>query len=78
MTVWRDLRSERKTRQNGRGVYSVGSKERKEFAEFYAQDGGMGGSSPSPIFGLVCTGPVKYIGQQAVRRDIDLLTIGYP
>src|SRR5580698_1881134 len=34
----------------------------------------MAGSSPSPIFGLICTGPVKYIGQQAVRRDIDLLT----
>ena len=58
----------------GRAVYTIGSKERKEFAEFYAEDGGMGGPSPSPIFGLICTGPVKYIGQQAVRRDIDLLT----
>ncbi len=57
----------------GRAVYSFGSKDRKEFAEFYAQDGGMRGSSPSPIFGLVCTGPVKYLGQRAVRRDIDLL-----
>ena len=38
------------------------------------EDGGMRGSTPSPIFGLICTGPVKYIGQQAVRRDIDLLT----
>lgn len=58
----------------GRAVYAVGSKERKEFAEFYAEDGGMAGSKPSKIFGLVCNGPVKYIGQQAVRRDIDLLT----
>jgi 5-methyltetrahydropteroyltriglutamate--homocysteine methyltransferase len=58
----------------GRGVYSFGSKERKEFAEFYAEDGGMAGSSPSPIFGLICTGPVKYVGQQTVRRDIELLT----
>jgi 5-methyltetrahydropteroyltriglutamate--homocysteine methyltransferase len=60
----------------GRAVYSFGSKDRKDFAEFYAQDGGMAGSTPSPIFGLICTGPVKYIGQQAVRRDIDLLKSG--
>jgi 5-methyltetrahydropteroyltriglutamate--homocysteine methyltransferase len=60
----------------GRAVYSFGSKDRKDFAEFYAQDGGMAGSSPSPIFGLICSGPVKYIGQQAVRRDIDLLKSG--
>ena len=58
----------------GRAVYTTGSTERKQFAEFYAEDGGMGGSSPSPIFGLICTGPVKYIGHHAVRRDIDLLT----
>jgi 5-methyltetrahydropteroyltriglutamate--homocysteine methyltransferase len=60
----------------GRAVYSFGSKDRKDFAEFYAQDGGMAGSKPSPIFGLICTGPVKYVGQQAVRRDIDLLKSG--
>ena len=59
--------------EKGRAVYTTGSRERKEFAEFYAEDGGMAGSTPSPIFGLICTGPVKYIGQQAVRRDIDLL-----
>ena len=61
--------------EKGRAIYTIGSKERKEFAEFYAEDGGMGGASPSRIFGLICTGPVKYIGQQAVRRDIDLLTL---
>jgi 5-methyltetrahydropteroyltriglutamate--homocysteine methyltransferase len=61
--------------EKGRAVYTTGSRERKEFAEFYAEDGGMAGSTPSPIFGLICTGPVKYIGQQAVRRDIDLLKV---
>ncbi len=61
--------------EKGRALYTIGSKERKEFAEFYAEDGGMGGAGPSRIFGLVCTGKVNYVGQQAVRRDIDLLTV---
>ena len=28
--------------EKGRGAWTFGSKERKEFAEFYAEDGGMG------------------------------------
>ncbi len=66
------------TAEKGRAAWTVGSKERKEFAEFYAEDGGMGnartGSSSSRMFGLTCTGPVKYVGQRAIQRDIDLLT----
>ena len=62
----------------GRAVYTTGSKERKEFAEFYAEDGGMGRSSPSPIFGLICTGPVKYIGYQAVRARYRSADSGHP
>jgi 5-methyltetrahydropteroyltriglutamate--homocysteine methyltransferase len=66
------------TAEKGRAAWTIGSKERKEFAEFYAEDGGMGnartGSSSSRMFGLTCTGPVKYVGQGAIQRDIDLLT----
>src|ERR1700730_14078381 len=63
----------------GRQGWTFGSRERAEFAEFYAEDGGMGsagqtgGSSTSRLFGLVCTGPVKYSGHARVRRDIDNL-----
>jgi 5-methyltetrahydropteroyltriglutamate--homocysteine methyltransferase len=66
------------TAAKGRAAWTFGSKERNEFAEFYAEDGGMGhaqtGSSSSRMFGLTCTGPVKYVGHQAIRRDIELLT----
>jgi 5-methyltetrahydropteroyltriglutamate--homocysteine methyltransferase len=59
----------------GRGAWTFGSKERKEFAEFYAEDAGMGsagqrGSSSARMYGLACTGPVKYVGQAAIQRDI--------
>ena len=56
----------------GRQGWTFGSKERAEFAEFYAEDGGMGtagqtgGSSSSRLFGLVCTGPVKYTGHARI------------
>jgi 5-methyltetrahydropteroyltriglutamate--homocysteine methyltransferase len=64
--------------EKGRGAWTFGSKERKEFAEFYAEDGGMGsagqsGSSSARMYGLTCTGPVKYVGHAAIRRDIDNL-----
>ena len=63
----------------GRAAWTSGSKERKEFAQFYAEDGGMGGvgqtagSSASRLFGLVCTGPVRYTGHALIKRDIDNL-----
>src|SRR3984893_13457844 len=63
----------------GRQGWTFGSRERAEFAEFYAEDGGMGsagqtgGSSTSRLFGLVCTGPAKYSGHARARRDIDNL-----
>ncbi len=58
----------------GRAAWTAGSKERKEFATFYAEDGGMGtagtaGSSSSRMFGLTCTGPIKYTGHAIVARD---------
>jgi 5-methyltetrahydropteroyltriglutamate--homocysteine methyltransferase len=63
--------------EKGRGAWTFGSKERKEFAEFYAEDGGMGsaqaGSSSARMYGLTCTGPVKYVGHAAIKRDIDNL-----
>lgn len=57
----------------GRAAWTFGSKERQEFAEFYADYGaGMGSpsnTSSNRMLGLVCTGPVKYTGQDAIRRD---------
>jgi 5-methyltetrahydropteroyltriglutamate--homocysteine methyltransferase len=72
-----ELRQEQASR--GRAAWTFGSRERKEFAEFYTEDGGMGsagqaGSSSGRMFGLTCTGPVKYTGHAAVQRDIENLT----
>jgi 5-methyltetrahydropteroyltriglutamate--homocysteine methyltransferase len=65
--------------EKGRGAWTFGSKERKDFAEFYAEDGGMGsaqsGSSSARMYGLTCTGPVKYVGHAAIKRDIDNLKV---
>ncbi len=63
----------------GRGAWTFGSKERKEFAQFYAEDAGMGsagqsGTSSARMYGLTCTGPVRYVGQTAIARDIANLT----
>jgi 5-methyltetrahydropteroyltriglutamate--homocysteine methyltransferase len=67
----------KETAEKGRTAWTFGSKERNEFAQFYAEDGGMGsartGSSSSRMYGLTCTGPVKYVGHGAIKRDIDLL-----
>ena len=62
----------------GRGAWTFGSKERKEFAQFYAEDGGMGssgqaGSSSARMYGLACTAPVKYTGHAIIQRDIQNL-----
>jgi len=64
--------------EKGRGAWTHGSRERKEFAQFYAEDGGMGsagqkGSSSSRMFGLACTSPVKYTGHATTARDIQNL-----
>jgi 5-methyltetrahydropteroyltriglutamate--homocysteine methyltransferase len=71
-----ELRQEQANK--GRGAWTFGSKERKEFAAFYADDGGMGsaggaGSSSSRMFGLTCTGPIKYTGHAIVAHDIQNL-----
>jgi 5-methyltetrahydropteroyltriglutamate--homocysteine methyltransferase len=68
----------------GRAAWTFGSKERKEFAQFYADEGVMGsagqsggagqsGSSSTSLYGLACTGPVKYTGHAAVQRDVQNL-----
>jgi len=64
--------------KKGRAAWVFGSKERKEFAEFYAEDAGMGsagqgGSSSARMYGLMCTGPVKYSGQAIIQRDVQNL-----
>ncbi len=67
--------------KKGRLAWTFGSKERKEFAEFYAAeasagqsaDGNQAATSSARMYGLTCVGPVKYTGQAAVRRDTENL-----
>jgi 5-methyltetrahydropteroyltriglutamate--homocysteine methyltransferase len=72
--------------KKGRAAWTFGSKERKEFAEFYAEEASAGqsasGSGPSAaqsgtstarLYGLICIGPVNYTGQAVIRRDIQNL-----
>jgi 5-methyltetrahydropteroyltriglutamate--homocysteine methyltransferase len=75
------LREERV--KQGRAAWTFGSKERREFAEFYAEEasaaqsaasqGTKAGTSSARMYGLTCTGPVKYTGQAAIARDIENL-----
>jgi 5-methyltetrahydropteroyltriglutamate--homocysteine methyltransferase len=78
-----DLREE--AAKKGRAAWTFGSKERKEFAEFYAEEAsaGQGGAvaaqgaqaatSSARMYGLTCTAPVKYTGQAIVQHDIENL-----
>jgi 5-methyltetrahydropteroyltriglutamate--homocysteine methyltransferase len=63
--------------EKGRSAWTFGSKEHREFAEFY-RDAGIGGSglantSTNRLVGLVCTSSVKYTGHALIQRDIDNL-----
>jgi 5-methyltetrahydropteroyltriglutamate--homocysteine methyltransferase len=62
----------------GRAAWTFGSKERRDFAEFYAADAGMGkagqaGSSSNRMYGLTCAAPVKYTGHKKIERDVSNL-----
>jgi 5-methyltetrahydropteroyltriglutamate--homocysteine methyltransferase len=65
--------------KKGRGAWTYGSKERRDFAEFYAAEASaaasatQSGTSTARLYGLTCTGPVKYVGHAAIKRDIDNL-----
>jgi 5-methyltetrahydropteroyltriglutamate--homocysteine methyltransferase len=59
----------------------MGGKDRTDFAEFYAEasrtgrlwylpDGRLRNHAPAAPVQWVCTGPISYIGQSAVHRDI--------
>ncbi len=68
--------------KKGRGAWTYGSKERKEFAEFYAAEASaaasaarQSGSSTAQLYGLTCTSPVKYVGHAAIKRDTENLSI---
>jgi 5-methyltetrahydropteroyltriglutamate--homocysteine methyltransferase len=66
-------------KKKGRGAWTFGSKERKEFAAFYAAEASaaatasQGGTSTARLYGLTCIAPVSYVGQAALKRDIDNL-----
>jgi 5-methyltetrahydropteroyltriglutamate--homocysteine methyltransferase len=55
--------------------FTMFGKEVAAFPEYYQQyfSQAMLGGSVAPVVPLVCTGPVRYRGQEAVRRDIDNL-----
>jgi 5-methyltetrahydropteroyltriglutamate--homocysteine methyltransferase len=67
--------------RRGRAAWTFGSRERREFAEFYAEEAsagqtaapGQGATSTARLYGLTCTGPVRYKGQSAIRRDTENL-----
>jgi len=66
--------------KKGRAAWTYGSKERKEFAAFYAAEASaaasaarQSGSSSAQLYGLTCTSPVKYVGHAAIKRDIEHL-----
>jgi 5-methyltetrahydropteroyltriglutamate--homocysteine methyltransferase len=70
--------SMKETVNGGPAAWTAGSKERKEFAQFYQEDGGMGsaghgGTGATRARSLVGTGPVKYTGHERIRRDIENL-----
>ena len=62
--------------KKGRSAWTFGSKERKEFAEFYAAEASaaaqtntnvqQSGTSTARLYGLTCTAPVKYTGHAAI------------
>ncbi len=63
--------------KKGRAAWTYGSKERKDFAEFYAAEASaaanaarQSGSSSAQLYGLTCAAPVKYVGHAAIKRDI--------
>jgi 5-methyltetrahydropteroyltriglutamate--homocysteine methyltransferase len=73
--------------RKGRAAWTFGSRERKEFAEFYAEElsagqtssastssAAMSGTSSARMYGLACAAPVKYTGRAAIERDIRNLT----
>jgi 5-methyltetrahydropteroyltriglutamate--homocysteine methyltransferase len=72
-----ELREEQAKR--GRAAWTYGSKERKEFAEFYAAEASAAatasqhGTSTARLYGLTCMAPVKYVGHAAIKRDIENL-----
>jgi 5-methyltetrahydropteroyltriglutamate--homocysteine methyltransferase len=55
--------------------YARFAAETEAFPEYYAEYMGkaMTGAAITPIIPLVCTGPVSYRGQEAIRRDIENL-----
>jgi 5-methyltetrahydropteroyltriglutamate--homocysteine methyltransferase len=69
--------------KKGRAAWTFGSKERKDFAEFYAAEASaaqssanaqQSGTSTARLYGLICNAPVKYTGHAAIQRDIQNLT----
>lgn len=50
------------------GWMGHGSGERAEFADFYKELGFM----PEPLERAVCNGPIRFIGEEQVREDIEL------
>jgi len=67
------------TAKKGRAAWTFGSKERKDYAAFYASEASAAqnsnttqtATSSARLYGLTCTEPVRYTGQAAIRRDVE-------
>jgi 5-methyltetrahydropteroyltriglutamate--homocysteine methyltransferase len=62
------------TLAKGNAAWTFGSKERREFADFYRSlvpppSAGANRSSANTLVGLACTGPVKFVGHSLATRD---------
>jgi 5-methyltetrahydropteroyltriglutamate--homocysteine methyltransferase len=66
--------STRPVREGEAASMSGATNERIEFAEFYEQlrFGGGGAGTPRQTQRVICNGPITYIGQDLVKRDIEL------
>jgi len=54
-------------------LFALGGRDRQAFAEFYEQYDTATGMKNRMSFRVVCNGPIKYVGQAQLQRDIDNL-----
>ncbi|HEX5141580.1 MAG TPA: cobalamin-independent methionine synthase II family protein [Dehalococcoidia bacterium] len=62
----------RPVREGEAATMSGMTNERKEFADFYASLNFGGGGANAQTQRVICNGPISYIGQEEVKRDIEL------
>src|SRR5690606_28666369 len=51
-------------------LFAMGGRDREAFPEFYDEYDTVTGMKARMSFRIVCTGAIRYVGQQAIQRDI--------